>query len=135
MIMNAKEIYGNLLETRYFNLGQLTVVFTEELADELLDPKTEKIARKFLNSLRYGYIGLSHGGRNGITAITERDHKIFSDFNRFRDTERYGSLLQLEELVNPIGVKVVAHIPTGERMVGLLDVINEKVVFYEIGKY
>lgn len=30
---------------------------------------------------------------------------------------------------------MVAHIPTGERMVGLLDVINEKIVFYEIGKY
>lgn len=61
MIMNTKEIYGNLSETRCFNLGQLTVVFTEELAGELLDPKTEKIARKFLNSLRYGYIGFSHG--------------------------------------------------------------------------
>jgi hypothetical protein len=118
-----------------YSVGDLNIFFTPELRAELSDPKYLAIRGKFLNSLRYGYIGFSRGGRNGIVAITERDHKLFEDFERFKATERYNEIIQLEDLVDPIGVKVVAHIPSGKRMVGLYSPTTNKAVFYAIGRY
>ncbi len=133
--MDPKEIYNKLADENTFNVAGIRVQFTQDISDTLLEPQNRIKAKKFLNSLRYGYIGTSLGKKNGITAITNLDKRIREHFLSFQGSDEYLLLVERGALSDPIGVKVVAHVPSGERMVGLYDQLNRKAIFYTIDGY
>jgi len=131
--MDSSQIFEQLENKNYFLVSELRIRFTEDLVDKM--QRDERKSKKFLNSLRYGFIGVSSGGRNGITEITKRDRGIYRHSQRFKGSAQYEALLKDEELNDPLPVKVVAHVPSGDRMVGLYDKSGSKVVFYDVYRY
>lgn len=69
-------------------------------------------------AVTYGYRGYSAGKTNGIVDIKPTDSVLLRDCERFLTSElirKYG----LSSNLKP--VKVVAHVPNGNRFIGVLD--------------
>lgn len=125
--------FSDLQEQRTFSVADLHVSFTDSLVSKLQE--NPPFGKKSLNALRYGFVGVSRGGKSGITVITESDKRIWEQFQRFLDSPEYDSLLEQEGLGEVIGVKIVAHIPSGDRVLGLYDSLQKRVLFYDQGRY
>ena len=69
--MDAKEIYPHLEVAHSFPVGGLRISFTSSLADKLQDD--DALGKKFCDALRHGFVGVSRGGKPGITVIIEND--------------------------------------------------------------
>lgn len=75
---------------------------------------------KFHNcATSYGYRGYSEGKRNGIVDIKPSDTQLLKDYQRLLTPDvvkRYNL-----DTSNLTPVKVVAHVPNGNRVIGVLD--------------
>ncbi len=113
----------------------LTVVFTSGVLPEL--QRNPIIAKKTENVLRYGYIGASRGGRNGIVDVRASDRNFLDTIESFLDSTEGRELMKGEclnrESLRP--VKIVAHIPQGVRPIGFLDIEKNKVYIIGMEKY
>ena len=103
-------------------------------------PMLKETCRKFLDNdqfqidfkksvrtaMKYGYRGTSNGKKNGIIDIRSEDKPLIKDYSRimneFDVEKRYG-------LVKPTPIKIVAHIPSGNRLIGCLD--SSETEFYK----
>lgn len=83
-----------------------------------------KYAKDLSSILTYGFIGESRGGKNGVVVIPQRDVNLQSVVDNYQraDYSEFGKLAGVPN--NPreiIGVKVVSHRKSGERIVGILQ--------------
>ncbi len=90
----------------------------------------EEFAKSHQAALAYGYVGASGGKQNGIVDITPLPRN--SDENLMRVCQK----LLTPEIVrkyklpdSPQPVKIVAHVPSGNRLVGVLDKRQPSRVF------
>ncbi|MBN1544488.1 hypothetical protein JW898_03425 [Candidatus Woesearchaeota archaeon] len=92
--------------------------------------------KKYMNSLRYGYIGRSRGGRNGIVHVDDssQNHLVMR-IASFMVTDKGLDLLVRRAIEEPEAVKVVAHRKNGDRVVGIRDRRSGDVFLYGIENY
>ena len=112
--------------------GGERVAFADDLLKDVCRRPQEYY--KYLNSIStYGYAGLSSGGRNGIVRVRKTDSNLLERINRFLESAKGQKVLQRHgitaEDVEP--VKVVAHVMSGKRLIGIrrdgLTVLIDKV--------
>ena len=90
-------------------------------------------------ALKYGFRGYSRGGKNGIFLMRESDGGLL---------EAVGNQLKssIDQVVEDLDVKkddinglekvkIVWHMPAGERVVGLYNTQNDRIIFLGFGKY
>lgn len=68
---------------------------------------------------KYGYRGLSKGKKNGIVNINFSNKQLLIDLERMLTKEVIEEYCLDTENLQPI--KVVAHVPNGNRLIGVLD--------------
>lgn len=89
---------------------------------------------------KYGYRGCSLGGKNGVFNITKKDNKMYKSF---QSDLKKGKVHRLFKKIfdydagakDLIGVKVVAHRRSTERIAGAMDTKQKKIIFYGIKSY
>ena len=111
--------------------------FYDSLLKSLIEKKS-KYKKDLYNLIRYGYIGGSNGGKNGLVLISRNPSS--GDFKNV--VERF-NLEKYFSFCNKIGfkiedlkpVKIVTHRSNGERIVGVLNRENMVAVLYEARTY
>lgn len=81
----------------------------------------------------YGYIGKSKGKRNGIVDIRKEDKTLLQDYKAIMKKFNVQGRYNLSESITP--VKIVAHIPTGDRFVGCKDNPTRSIVIFGMSNY
>jgi hypothetical protein len=96
----------------------------------------EDLAKLHRCALTYGYRGRSGGKQNGIVDITPTNHSLLRAYENRLSQEVIQTYELLQENLHP--VKVVAHVPHGNRLVGALDTTQgdfHKVVILCMANY
>lgn len=112
--------------------------FTDELLETIVElPHSYK--KDFAAALTYGSIGASRGGKNGIVKLREEDARMqrrVQEYLRADPQElkkKYD--LPLEEGFPPDqwleGVKIVVHRKNGLRTIGIRNICNNHVLFFD----
>ena len=109
------------------------VTFTPDLLKDMLKRKVEY--KKDINALRFGYIGPTNGGRNGIAPLRTEDGRMIERVNRWQKTNESELLRAYEIGANYEGVKIVVHRKNGLRTIGVRDLDNEHIIFFEQMNY
>lgn len=117
---------------------ELLVVYDPAIADDVMHSRNgigKDFAKLHKAATTYGYRGASRGKRNGIVDMNPEGN-LYSFLQRAIEEgklENHG----LSNNLKP--VKVVAHVPNGNRLVGVLDMEEKegrhKVVIIGIGNY
>jgi hypothetical protein len=110
---------------RYFKKIEFSKLFTDKPDEKELVKLTEAITI-------HGYRGASKKRHNGVVPIRPSDKQLLKDLKNKTKNEpqKIQTLYQ-----NCCKVKVVAHVPSGNRLVGYMYNINEKVGNSELGLY
>lgn len=97
-----------------------------------------KFKRDLVAIVTYGYVGSSRGGKNGVVLIPDRDSALQGMPERFC-SGRYEALRRRlglpEDPSQLVGVKVVTHRKSGERIVGVMDKMTGAVALIEVRWY
>lgn len=82
-------------------------------------------------ALKYGYIGNSTRGRNGILPLRRQDTRMLQRVKTYLEAAAH-RLPKLEITPENIeGVKIVHHRPSGLRTIGIRDVTNNRILFID----
>jgi len=82
----------------------------------------------------HGYRGASNYKHNGVVNIKPDDKELWKSLNKFKELEKQ-LLLKTAENGETflIDVKVVAHVPNGNRIVGSIYKKEEELILYLLG--
>ncbi|MDO8555570.1 MAG: hypothetical protein Q7R96_00155 [Nanoarchaeota archaeon] len=112
--------------------------FSDKLLEEVVrNPR--RLDKPHDVALRFGQHRFSRGGRNGIFYQRQGDHRLGSATDRLMD--RYAAEIKEELGVNPDDfdklrkVKIVYHQPSGERVVGVYNPENSRMIFLGFAHY
>ena len=90
-------------------------------------------------ALKYGFRGYSVGGKNGIFILKASDGGLIEAVDRLvvahKDTIREDLDLQENSLDALRRVKIVWHQPSGERVVGVYNTNNDRMLFLDFAQY
>jgi len=120
-----------LSENTYFTFGsELYTMFIHNL---------EKMKKPYECALKYGYMGYSRGGKNGVFLIRRNEGRLLTATNSFVQ-ENVTQIAQdldcrLSEIKQLRRAMVVYHEPLGIRMVGFLNEKNGKAIFLGFAYY
>ena len=131
----------------------ISFTFTEDLIRRILQ-ENEKVIKSYVTALRYGFRGISHGGKNGIFLQRRSDKQLskktmfFIEKKQEEVMDRLAFLMTItdshadgpelfptisEWLSKPTLVKIVHHDPSGNRVVGIM--VKNFFVFVGVAKY
>ena len=90
-------------------------------------------------AIKYGFRGFSTGGRNGIFVIRKQDTGLRNAIPALIKHNLPSILPDLEVTAQEINdlqdVKIVCHDASGKRVVGLMNVKNDRIIFLGIANY
>lgn len=90
-------------------------------------------------ALKYGFRGFSKGGKNGIFIVRKQDLNLIEAFDPLLDIHKSDIIQNLdcfpEEVENLVKVKVVYHNTKGERLVGVMNNKNSRVILLGFENY
>ena len=117
--------------------GQITFTFVDGLLKKLLHCK--ETAKPYEVALKYGFLGHSIGGRNGICYVRDRDTNLLSAVERLIQSHKPAVLKDLDMEESDISklrpVKIVHHSPSGKRVVGAYKTDNHRIIFLGLAHY
>ena len=116
----------------------LTFTFSNDLLQRFAqDP--DSMEKPYEKALKFGFKGFSQGGTNGIYLQRGQDRKMLVETDRLIEVHEAEILRDLD--INKEGldglrkVKIVWHNPSGERVVGVYNSQNNKVLFLDFASY
>jgi|TARA_B100000315_G_scaffold13337_1_gene12565 hypothetical protein len=99
----------------------------------------EKIKKPYECALKYGFRGFSKGGKNGIFFQKKDDRGLLSKTDKaiehFHPEIVQDLDIAQDEMHSLKKVKIVYHDPSGERMVGVMNKVNNRIIFLEFANY
>ena len=124
--------------TKSLASNDIFFTFSDTLLNEFLSQKNS-IKKPYEVALKYGFRGYSTGGKNGIFLIGDGDTGLIRAVKRLsaEDEANIRSDLDFKKrgLDDLRKVKIVWHEPSGERVVGVYNTDNDRIVFLDFAKY
>lgn len=125
-------------KTRNIHFNDIFFTFSNNLMQKFVDePKT--MSKPYEVALKYGFRGYSKGGKNGIFYIGNKSNglvqampDLISEHGDVIDQELDLGNKGLDSLKN---VKIVWHRPSGERIVGVYNQKNHRILFLDFARY
>jgi hypothetical protein len=99
----------------------------------------DRIKKPYECALKYGFRGFSKGGKNGIFYLRRQDKNLLRAVEKLKESlwDEIGPDLQSgaweRDELRP--VKIVWHSPAGERIVGLMNETNNRIMFLDFARY
>lgn len=84
--------------------------------------------KDFTAALKYGYIGYTNGGRNGIVRLRKEDAGMQERVNTYTSKDLSAYNISKE---NAEGVKIVVHRKNGLRTIGVHDKNTNNILFFD----
>ena len=124
--------------TRSHNSHDVFLTFSNPLLQRFLE-QPDSIKKPYEVALKYGFRGYSAGRKNGIFLLREGEGGLVEAVDRLavahEDTVREDLDLQENGLDALRKVKIVWHEPSGERVVGVYNTNNDKMLFLDFAQY
>jgi|TARA_Y100000310_G_scaffold344829_1_gene459828 hypothetical protein len=124
--------------TQTHNSHDVFFTFSNPLLERFLE-QPDSIKKPYEVALKYGFRGYSAGGKNGIFLLRESDGGLIEAVDRLavthEDTAREDLDLQENGLDALRKVKIVWHKPSGERIVGVYNTKNDRMLFLDFAQY
>lgn len=123
--------------THSHNSHDVLFTFSNPLLQRFLEQQ-DSVKKPYEVALKYGFRGYSAGGKNGIFLLREGDGGLIEAVDRLavahENTVREDLDLQngLDALRK---VKIVWHEPSGKRVVGVYNTINDRLLFLDFAQY
>jgi hypothetical protein len=147
--MNGGEALENIIRGLEFSLvcnspegcksaSNITTVYSSIIVESCKKFVNDvSFGRNFLKSLRsalnYGYMGKSKGEKNGIIDIRREDIILLRDYEKIMGRHNIPEKYSLSGKLIP--VKIVAHIPSGDRFIGCFSNSDSKAVIFGMSNY
>ena len=125
------------LTSSVYDNEEIYFTFTNKLMKKFQDAKEDEIKKAYEVALKYGFRGYSRGGKNGIFYIRKKDIGLLTRMEYLIDKYRYEILMDLQTIkfVDLSYVKIVWHNPSGERIVGVYNKDNNRIIFLDFASY
>jgi hypothetical protein len=124
--------------TQSQNSHDVFFTFSNPLLQRFFE-QADSIKKPYEVALKYGFRGYSAGGKNGIFLLRGGDSGLIEAVDRLavahEDTVREDLDLQENGLDALRKVKIVWHEPSGERVVGVYNTKNDRMLFLDFAKY
>ena len=125
-------------KTTSSNARNITFTFSDSLLNLFLK-QPDSINKPYETALKYGFRGHSSGGKNGIFYLRNRDSRLIEVVNRsvirYEDPIRDDLDLKGNSLDALRKVKIVCHNPLGERVFGVYNTLNDRMIFLDLAQY
>ncbi len=125
-------------KTQSQNSHDVFFTFSNSLLQRFLE-QADSIKKPYEVALKYGFRGYSAGGKNGIFLLRGGDDGLIKAVDRLavahEDTVREDLDLQENGLDALRKVKIVWHQPSGERIVGVYNTNNDRMLFLDFAQY
>ena len=115
----------------------ITYSFSDNLFDKFLNDNHKLLKKPFEVAMKYGFRGYSSGGKNGIFLMRKGDERLISSLDNLVEDNRDYILkdLEVDKIENLKKVKIVWHNNTGERILGVYNPPNRRMLFLDTGSY
>ncbi len=118
--------------------GVITFTFSNAMLRQF-QSRPKSLEKQYQAAVKYGFRGFSAGEKNGIFLQRPRDSKLTRRTNglvtRFQDEVLERLDVAASDLDGLRRVKIVSHDPTGNRVVGLYNTGNGRMVFLGVASY
>lgn len=125
-------------KTKSHNSHDVFFTFSNLLLQRFLEQQ-DSMKKPYEVALKYGFRGYSAGGKNGIFLLREGDGGLIEAVDRLaiahEDTISEDLDLQENGLDALRKVKIVWHKPSGERVVGVYNTNNDRMLFLDFAQY
>jgi hypothetical protein len=113
---------------------ELSVVYDDDFLRWVGDQADEKFVKEEWPKLKqaaevHNYRGASKGKHNGVVPIRPTDKGLLKTLNKILKTKNIDAIKS-----KALPIKVVAHVPTGNRLVGL-RFPDKRIVIYACANY
>lgn len=116
----------------------VTFTFTNTLLEEIVQLDAETV-KAYEVAIKYGFRGFSRGGKNGIVYVRKGDAGLSQRVNELIHLHEAEVIQDLdagrEDISSLKHVKIVAHTPSGRRIVGAYNSKNNRMIFLDHAKY
>lgn len=124
--------------TKDIHSRHLFFTFADNLLQRFVtDP--DSIKKPYEVALKYGFRGYSIGGKNGIFFLRKEDDGLQRAVDRLipvhEELLREDLELPGENVDDICKVKIVWHSQSGERIVGIYNTKNNKILFLDFARY
>ena len=120
------------------NNSYVYFTFSDTLLYKFLE-QPDSIKKPYEVALKYGFRGYSAGGKNGIFLLRESDGGLIEAVERLALEHEYIINEDLDLQENGLDalrkVKIVWHNPSGERVVGVYNTNNGRIIFLDFAHY
>lgn len=124
--------------THSHNFHDVFFTFSNSLLQRFFE-QPDLIKKPYEVALKYGFRGYSAGGKNGIFLIRRGDGGLIEAVDRLavahEDTVRKDLDLTENGLDALRKVKIVWHKSSGERVVGVYNTNNDRMLFLDFAQY
>jgi hypothetical protein len=100
---------------------------------------TRSMKKPYEIALTYGFRGYSQGGKNGIFYIRKTDKGLLKAMPGLIETHANAIqddlVIEKKEFASLLNVKIVWHNPSGERIVGVYNQANHRIIFLDFAHY
>jgi len=116
----------------------VTFSFSDNLLQKFLDAPS-RMKKPYEVAIKYGFRGYSKGGKNGIFYQRDSDAGLIVETSHLID--RHGQSVSSDLCIQDEGldalkhVKIVWHKPSGQRVVGVLNNQNNRILFLDFASY
>lgn len=117
--------------------------FSDNLMETFLE-NPDSMKKPYEAALKYGFRGHSSGGRNGIFYLRDGDRGLARRISILMEKNRGQILQDLDMTITDLDefpyaylddVKIVWHNPSGERIVGIHNNENHRILFLGLASY
>ena len=116
----------------------ITFTFSDDLLKMALQDKSV-LEKPYEVAIKYGFRGYSGGEKNGIFFQRKGDGSLISETNRLIKSSSLDVMkdldIGLEDTERLRKVKIVHHNPSGERIVGVYNTKNDRMLFLDFASY
>ncbi len=116
----------------------LLFTFNADLLRQFVDDP-QRMKKPYECALKYGFRGYSAGGKNGVFLLRKQDRGLHTAIETL--VERNAAQIEedldcaLNEIEELRSIKIVAHDPSGTRIVGVMDEHSGRAIFLGFGSY